>query len=131
MPSAPIEELKTLINKLQTERKAHLDAIDAIDKAFADLGLGGYGGPARRGPGRPGGLGPRTRGHFEISGTQMILAMVKQAGAKGVSGNDIAKRWKAEGRGGSSYNIINRMLAKKMIARRKVKGERGSLYVLP
>ncbi len=132
MPSAPIEELKTLIKKLHSERQMHMNAIETIDKAFVDLGLGGHvQGQAKRGPGRPvGGGGRRTRGHFAVSGTQMILGMIKQAGSKGVAGAEIAKRWKADGRGGSSYNIINRMLAAKQIGRRKVKGERGSMYVL-
>ena len=142
MRNGTIGQLQTLIRKLSNERQQHLDALAKIEEVFSDLGISPptgkrrgrppkSSGAVRRKPGRRvkrGRPGRGKRNRYAVSGTQSILAFVKKAGAKGATGADIAGLWKKEGRAGSSYNIINAMLKKGMLKRKKLKGERGSAY---
>lgn len=148
MRNGILDQLQELIRKLASERQQHLDAVARIEQAFDDLGIAPPAGkrrgrprkaggalrrrPGRRvnrgRPGRPGRPGRRTRKRYAVSGTQSILDFVKKAGTKGASGADIASLWKRQGRRGSSYNILNAMLKKGLIKRKKTKGERGSTY---
>lgn len=142
MRNSTIGQLQTLVRKLSSERQQHLDALAKIDDAFNDLGISPptgkrrgrppkSAGAVRRRPGRRvkrGRPGRPKRRSYAMSGTQSILSFVKKAGAKGATGGDIADRWKKEGRKGSSYNILNAMLKKGLVRRKKLKGERGSTY---
>lgn len=119
----------------------HVSAIAKIDDTFGQLGIkpSASGRRGRRGrrkkpattrrfKTKARGRGGRRRRKYATSGTDSILAFVKKAGAKGASGASIATHWKREKRKGSSYNIINAMLKKGMLRRKKLKGERGSAY---
>jgi hypothetical protein len=57
------------------------------------------------------------------------LTFVKAAGAKGVVGGQIAKHWKAEGRGAGLYSLLGQLVKTKKIKRQKLKGEKGSRYL--
>jgi hypothetical protein len=131
MSIARLDELKSLIAKLQAERQGHVNAIEQIDQAFAGLGLHAAE-PKKRGRRR--GVSHKTtgtrkpRGKFKTTGAESILAFVKAAGAKGVVGGQIAKHWKAEGRGAGLYSLLGQLVKGKKIKRQKIKGQKGSMY---
>ena len=125
-----LEELKSLIAKLQADRQAHLDAIAQIDAAFGGLGIEVQVKKPGRLRGAPAGMKKRRlRRKFKTTGNESILSFVKAAGAKGASGAQIVQHWKAEGRGVGCYNLLGRLIKDKKIKRRKLKGQKGSQYV--
>ena len=130
MSNTRLEELKSLIEKLQGERQGHLDAIARIDEVFAGLGI--HAQAVKRG--RPAGGAVkmvrrrRRRRTFKVTGADSILAFVKAAGAKGVTGGQIVRKWKAEGRAAGCYNMLGTLVRAKKIKRQHVKGSRGSVY---
>jgi hypothetical protein len=132
MSVARLDELKSLITRLQADRQAHVIAIEQIDQAFAGLGLE----PQGKKRGRPRGTAPKPatskrkpRRKFKTTGAESILAFVKAAGVKGVVGGQIAKHWKAEGRGAGLYSLLGHLVKTKKIKRQKLKGEKGSRYL--
>ena len=130
MSNTRLEELKSLIAKLQADREAHVEAIARIDEAFGTLGIQL---PAKKGP-RPRGtptkaVTRRRRRKFKTTGNESILSFVKAAGPKGVTGGQIVQHWKAEGRGVGCYNLLGKLIKEKKIKKQKLKGEKGSLYV--
>jgi hypothetical protein len=130
MSIARLDELRSLIAKLQADRQAHVIAIEQIDQAFAGLGLE----PQGKKRGRPAGTSSkpmkkrRRRRKFKTTGAESILAFVKAAGAKGVVGGQIAKHWKAEGRGAGLYSLLGQLVKGKKLKRQKIKGQKGSMY---
>jgi hypothetical protein len=99
MSKAAINDLQALISKLQAERKGHLDAIADIDDAFGSMGIKP---PKRRG--RPRGVKKtvakkkigkkkttkKTRRKFRTTASQLVLGVIKKAGAKGIGGAKIS-----------------------------------------
>ena len=145
MGKTTINELVSLVGRLQSERKAHVEAIAKIDDAFAGLGMEAGAEPVRRGPGRPrggakrkmvkakSGAGrpgrkPGKRTKFKTTANDLILGIVKKAGAKGVSSGDIKNRWAAAGRPGEPYNTLGELVRNKKIIKKNIKGQRGSRY---
>lgn len=129
-----LTELQALLRKLEAERQSHLAAIQEIEATFNQLGIDpGKSGGKRRGrpPGRAAGKigGRRKRRKYATSGTQSILSFISKGNRNGASGAEIAKHWKSENRAGSSYNIINMLLKAGKVRKKKLKGERGSLYM--
>ncbi len=141
MSKTAINELQALIRKLQDQRLAHIDAIADIDAAFGTLGIKP---PKRRG--RPRGAikaaaqkrgkariakKTRRRKKFKMSGSASVLTLVARAGKNGMTGGQITKRWKAEGRGAGCYNTIGDLVKTKKLKRTPIKGQkRGSIYVV-
>ncbi|HRX84172.1 MAG TPA: hypothetical protein P5572_04055 [Phycisphaerae bacterium] len=74
------------------------------------------------------GKGP-TGNRYAVSGTDLVLDMVKKAGSKGVPGADVDKVWKGQGRAGTAYNILGQLAKNKKIKKQKNPDGRGSLYV--
>ena len=70
----------------------------------------------------------RGRKRFKMTGHESILSFVRKAGRTGVPGAEIAKHWKAEGRGAGVYVEIGRLVEQKRLKRKDLKGQRGSLY---
>ncbi len=148
MGKSTINELESLVGRLQTERNAHLEEIARIDEAFERLGLetgsAARPSPGRRGPGRPrggtksaglkaksaAGRPPKSgkRKKFRTTANDLIVDYVKKAGAKGVSSGDIKKRWAAAGRPGEPYNTLGELVRSKQIVKKNIKGQRGSRY---
>jgi hypothetical protein len=128
MSSTRLEELKSLISKLQADRQGHLGAIAEIDEAFATLGIQPE---VKKKRGRKSGVAKktRTRGKFKTTATESILTFVKAAGSKGTTGAKIVQDWKAEGRKAGCYNALGKLIKEKKIKRQKLKGQKGSLYV--
>ncbi len=133
MSKTAINDLQALIKKLQTEREAHVQAIADIDDAFKTLGLkvakskrGAKKATAKK-LGKK--AGKRKRRKFTMNAADSVLTFVKTAGKKGATGGDIAKHWKAEGRGAGCYNTIGTLVKEKKLKRQALKGhKRGSLY---
>ncbi|NOX59809.1 MAG: hypothetical protein GXP29_13270 [Planctomycetes bacterium] len=156
MGKTTINELVSLVGRLQTEREAHVNAISTIDEAFSKLGMEASGvsrprvgrppgsgkkavAKARRGPGRPPGsksAGAKPAGkkrkarRFKTTANDLIMSLVKKTGAKGVSSGDIKRRWAAAGRPGEPYNTLGELVRSKKIVRKEIKGERGSRYAI-
>ena len=140
MSKTAINDLQTLIRKLQDQRQTHLAAIADIDAAFASLGIKP---PKRRGR-RRGAMKTtgnktgkakvakktRRRKKFKTTANELVLAVIKKAGAKGATGAEISKAWRAAGRPGDAYNALSELGKAKKIERRPLKGKRGSLYVI-
>ena len=145
MANENIRHLQSVIVNLQSRRKAYEDGIAEIDAAFAALGIGA---PRRkkrgRRPGRPkkrvaAKMGKRRvarkrakkrakRRKFKTTANELVLATIKKAGAKGATGVQLTKAWKAARRPGDAYNTLGLLVKAKKIKRRKVKGQRGSVY---
>ncbi len=143
MSKTAINDLQALIRKLQTERNVHLDAIAEIDEAFGSLGIKP---PKRRG--RPRGTKKagrkkvgkrrvakkakkvRRRKKFKTTASELVLTVIKRAGAKGATGAQISKAWRAARRPGDPYNTLGELSRAKKIKRRSLEGKRGSVYAV-
>lgn len=94
--------------------------------------------PGRK-PGRPAGSKPgpkpkvRGRGptgnRYAVSGTDLVLKMVQDAGPKGIPGANINKVWQDQGRAGTAYNILGKLADDKKIKKQKNNDGRGSFYI--
>ena len=144
------KELAALITQLRQQRQEHLDAIDEIDATFRQFGISSSakkrrGRPPRamRGVGRmrkrvarKAGRKPtkkvrrKARRRFKITANESILRFVKAAGRKGITGAEIVKHWRSEGRGAGAYVTIGKLVKAKKLKRQKVKGAKGSRYTL-
>lgn len=132
MSKTRIGELQSLVAKLQADRKAHLDAIAQIDAAFEAFGITMP--KTKRGKGKKkAGTTKKTdkatkRKKFKTTANELVLATIKKAGAKGATGVQIGKSWKAAGRPGDAYNTLSSLVKEKKVKREKIKGSRGSVY---
>jgi len=139
-------QLASLIQKLQTERQEHQDAIAQIDATFEQFGIMAS---AKKRLGRPRKTvitaGPalpeaaaapakkgtrKARRHFPVTGNESILAFVKSAGKKGKMTSEIVKYWKAEGRSGDGYTALGELVTAKKLKREKIEGAKGSRYTV-
>jgi len=126
-------ELMKLVNKLQTERDAHLAAIEDIDRTFESLGIAASAAPTKRGRKKKGAkrgpkpkAGKRTRGKFKTTGEQSVIAYVSKN--PGCTTKDVNKHWQKEGRAGSADNALTKLVKEKKLKRTNIKGQRGSTF---
>jgi hypothetical protein len=63
-----------------------------------------------------------------MTATELVLATIKKAGAKGATGAQITKAWKAAKRPGDAYNTLGTLVKEKKIKRTKNEGWAGSVY---
>ncbi len=133
MSKTRIDELQSLIKRLQADRNVHVDAIAQIDAAFGELGIT----PPKtkkRGRGKKKAVAKKKtakatrRKKFKMTASALVLATIKKAGAKGATGGQIGKAWKAAGRPGDAYNTLGSLVKEKKIKRDKIKGSKGSVY---
>ena len=143
-------QLASLIQKLQTERQEHLDAVADIDATFERFSISvapvkRRGRPrknAKPGPRRsvaakaaktatPAKKGKRkARGQFTMTAEQTILTFVKAAGKKGVTTSEIVKHWRSEGRSGDGYTKLGELVTAKKLKREKITDGQGSRYTV-
>ena len=128
-----IDELQSLVKKLQIERQAHIDAISAIDETFQALGITAETKKRgrRTGPGKKKIVARKKikRQKYKTTAGELVLAVIKKAGSKGATGAQLAQAWKGAGRPGDAYNTLSALLkAKKIQSRQASKGRRGSVY---
>jgi hypothetical protein len=141
--------LVATIQKLQAQRREHVDAIAEIDAVFEKYGIQL---PERKRRGRPPGRKPgrkpgrpatapkaiekpsgrkgkrRTRRKFAVSGLDSILGFVRNAGKKGATTSEIVKHWKAEGRSGDGYTTLGQLVKGKKLSKENLKDAKGSRY---
>lgn len=139
MARSATDELGAIIERLQSQRQEHADAIERIDGIFARYGIQPAAGKKRGRPaGRPAAAAPKTqgrkrrrrRGRFGTSGTASVLDFVRQAGKGGASSRDISKHWKSEGRAGEPYITLGQLVKGKKLKKQAIEGGRGSKYTL-
>ena len=68
------------------------------------------------------------RKRFKVPGHEALVAIVKKAGAKGITSGDIVKQWKKQGRGSGVHVELGKLVKAKKLTRENLKGQRGSLY---
>ena len=140
MSKTRIDELQSLVARLQTDRNAHVDAIAQIDAAFDALGIT-LPKAKKRGRGRKKAVAVKRfakkktakrtkRRKFRLTANELVLATIKKSGTKGATGAQISKAWKAAGRTGDAYNTLGALAKEKKIKREKIKGAKGSVYRL-
>ena len=152
MAKETIAKLKSLVERLQKERQAHVNAVAEIDAGLEAMGIetqSAGGRPVKRAgkrkPGRPKSKKAskstrakktkkskkskrRKRGQFAKSGLDSVVSFVKQQGKNGATGAQITKHWKTEGRAGNPYNTLGLLVRHRKLKRQNIKGERGSRY---
>ncbi|MFG0250682.1 MAG: hypothetical protein ACF8OB_17490 [Phycisphaeraceae bacterium JB051] len=145
MAKTPVAaELLKLVKKLQDERAAHVKEIEAIDLTFAQLGIESEtaaAAPAKKRRGRPAGsgkkakavkkttkkkTGKRTRKSFSVSGDESVLTFV--AANPGCTTAQVNEHWTTEGRAGKADNALGKLVKEGKVARKNIKGQRGSTY---
>jgi len=155
MAKAIVKNLISQIQKLHNERQSHVDAIEEIDAIFADIGIQStavskskLGRPKKKAGkvsrprkasakrGRPAKKkvakkkrGKSTGKRYKVSGPQMLLDKINKAGAKGASSSVLVAQWKKEGRSGSPYNVLNKLVKERHVKKTSKKGERASVYI--
>ncbi len=134
MSKTRIDELQSLDKKLQADRNAHLDAITQIDAAFDALGIA-VPKAKKRGRGSKKAVAVQRlakkktkRKKFRVTANELVLATIRKASAKGATGVQISKAWRAAGRPGDAYNALSTLAKEKKIKREKIKGAQGSVY---
>ncbi len=128
MASGQVKELRSVVDRLLAERKAHEEAVAEIDAAFEQLGVEAPA-PARSArAGKTPTARRRKRRRFNVTGKESILSFVRQASKNGRTGAEIERRWKSEGRSGSSYKELGELVHAGKVKRHNLKGQRGSRY---
>ncbi|MAX23001.1 MAG: hypothetical protein CMJ19_00740 [Phycisphaeraceae bacterium] len=127
-------ELRRLVKQLHDERAEHVKAIEAIDQTFKDLGLSApqlkpvakaqSNGPEKTTfPGRK-----RTRNSFTITANDFVLSFV-QANPECTTAQ-VNEHWITEGRNGKADQTLFKLVKTGQIARKNIKGQRGSMYTV-
>jgi hypothetical protein len=133
MSKTRIDELQSLVTKLQADRNGHMDAIAQIDAAFEAFGITASK-ATKRGRGKKKAVAKKKtakttkRKKFRMTASELILTTIQKSGAKGATGAQIGKAWKAAGRPGSVYKTLGSLVKNKKFKRVKIKGAKGSLY---
>jgi hypothetical protein len=70
----------------------------------------------------------RKRGHFKITGEQMILNLL--SGGKVMITRELNAAWKAAKRGGTADTTLGKLVAARQLKRQKIVGAKGSRYTL-
>lgn len=127
-----INDLGSIIEKMKSDRQAHLDAICSLDDIAAKYGVRLVSDDQtvfnKRGQKKSG--QKRSRRRFEVSGPNMIKALIGSARTPMTSAQ-INQEWSKEGRAGRPDNILTK-LVKEGIVRRDpaANGQRGGQYTL-
>ena len=135
-------ELIQLVQKMQDERTGHVQAIEAIDLTFKQLGIEVqlFAPTAKPRRGRPAGTGKksksvkatpkktskRTRKTFAVSGDESVLAFVKAN--PDCTTAQVNEHWTKEGRSGKADNALGKLVKEGKITRKNIRGQRGSTY---
>jgi len=130
-------QLEKLVAKLQDERQHHVEAIEEIDSALGRLGIKA-GRPAGRPVGRPRKAStsaakrgaPRGRGRRSYSKTAEQFITDLLSGGKELTTGEINEAWRKAGRPGDAATTLTKMSKAGTVARKNIKGARGSHYKL-
>jgi hypothetical protein len=126
-------ELLNLVGKLQAERADHVQAIEAIDSTFQQLGMNIESMPAKPRRGRPAKVDQpsikptrRGRGGYALTGDELVLAFV-QANPECTTAQ-VNEHWIKEGRSGMASNTLAKLAKAGKLTRMNLKGQRGSTF---
>jgi hypothetical protein len=130
-------ELLNLVGKLQAERADHVQAIEAIDSTFQQLGMNVESMPAQPRRGRPAKtmiaqtqtpMKPVKRGpgKYALTGDESVLAFV-QANPECTTAQ-VNEHWIKEGRSGMASNTLAKLAKAGKLTRKNLKGQRGSTF---
>jgi hypothetical protein len=144
------DQLAQLIEDLKQERQQHVEAIERIDATAAQYGIdleaiSGRGGrkkaakkktskkaarksaskkTAKKGASKKGAR--KKRGRFAQTGSESVLAFVKQHGRPTTA--EVNKHWQKEGRGGTADNTLSQLVKGGYLKRVQVRGESKRRY---
>jgi hypothetical protein len=131
--TATSTELLNLVGKLQAERADHVQAIEAIDSTFQQLGMNVASMPAQPRRGRPAKINEpsvkpamRGRGKYALTGDESVLAFV-QANPECTTAQ-VNEHWIKEGRSGMASNTLAKLAKAGKVTRKNLKGQRGSTF---
>lgn len=133
-------ELRRLVQQLHDERAEHLKTIEAIDQTFRDLGLNASQFKAADKPqrGRPPGSknvlktgiysAKRSHKTHTVTADEFVLSFIQTN--PGCTTAQVNEHWTAEGRNGKADQTLFKLVKTGQIARKNIKGKRGSTYTL-
>lgn len=130
-------ELLNLVGKLQAERADHVQAIEAIDSTFQQLGMNVASMPVQPRRGRPTKTmvaqaqtqmkpAKRGRGKYGLTGDESVLAFV-QTNPECTTAQ-VNEHWIKEGRSGMASNTLAKLAKAGKLTRKNLKGQRGSTF---
>jgi hypothetical protein len=133
--TATSTELLNLVGKLQAERADHVQAIEAIDSTFQQLGMNVASMPAKPRRGRPAKtmipqtpIKPAKRGPgaYALTAEESVLGFVQAN--PGCSTAQVNEHWIKDGRSGMASNTLARLANAGKLTRKNLKGQRGSTF---
>ena len=127
-------ELRRLVQQLHDERAEHVKAIEAIDQTFKDLGLDtsriklaantqpistkNTVIPSKK----------LTRKTFVVTADAFVLGFIQAN--PGCTTAQVNEHWTTEGRNGKADQTLFKLVKAGQIARKNIKGKRGSMYTV-
>ncbi len=127
-------ELRRLAQQLHDERAEHVNAIEAIDQTFQDLGLDAQqvkpvinAQPVST-KNTAFSSKKRTRKAFAVTADTFVLSFIQAN--PGCTTAQVNEHWTAEGRNGKADQTLFKLVKAGQIARKNIKGKRGSMYTV-
>jgi aminoglycoside/choline kinase family phosphotransferase len=133
-------ELHRLVQQLHDERAEHVKAIEAIDQTFHDLGFDAPQVKAADKPqrGRPVGsknglktginIAKRSHKTHTVTADAFVLSFIQTN--PGCTTAQVNEHWINEGRNGKADQTLFKLVKTGQIARKNIKGKRGSMYTV-
>jgi hypothetical protein len=128
-------ELRKLVQQLHDERTEHAKAIEAIDQTFQELGLDAHKTTVKPRRGRPVGS-KSTVNNWAIGKGKMPTATADTFVLSFIQANpgcttaQVNEHWITEGRNGKADQTLFKLVKTGQIARKNIKGRRGSMYTV-
>ena len=128
-------ELRRLVQQLHNERAEHVNAIEAIDQTFQELGLDAHKTTVKPRRGRP--FGSKSTVNNGAIGKCKIPTVTADAFVLSfIQANpdcttaQVNEHWITEGRNGKADQTLFKLVKTGQIARKNIKGQRGSMYTV-
>ncbi len=127
-------ELRRLVQQLHNERAEHVKAIEAIDQTFQDLGLNAsqHKPVVNAQPVSPENTeitGKKsTPKAFSATSDTFVLSFIQAN--PGCTTAQVNAHWTTEGRNGKADQTLFKLVKTGQIARKNIKGRRGSMYTV-
>ena len=127
-------ELRRLVQQLHDKRTEHVKAIGAIDQIFYDLGLDAsqIKPIANAQPASPKNTvitgRKHTRKAFAVTADAFVLSFIQAN--PGCTTAQVNEHWTTESRNGKADQTLFKLVKTGQIARKNIKGRRGSMYTV-
>jgi hypothetical protein len=128
-------ELRKLVQQLHDERAEHVKAIEAIDQTFHELGLDSHKPIVKPQRGRPAGSkntvnnGENVKRKISTATADTFVLSFIQANP-GCTTAQVNEHWITAGRNGKADQTLFKLVKSGQIARKNIKGRRGSMYTI-